>query len=183
MAMMGLKNPKPKSNKQIQAAASRFGIPNEDSYIIDSMYLHQELKAGKGEKVPVKNLVQPLQIRIYDKSGKLVGFQANCHSGGFPNLKWNGYGQLSSLPPKQSFADTTLFFDQDLKNFRMLDTGLAANPSKYNNNDYNIVVIWTIWMNRQTERLLSEINGYMARFPDKKIGLLYVNAESLFYNQ
>lgn len=180
MAMIGIKNPKHKTNSQIQTAASKFGIPSEDSYILDSLYMDKELKAGKGEIKPVKNLVQPLQIRMYDKAGNLVGFQANCHSGGFPNLKWNGYGQLSSLPPKQSFADTVLTFDQDIRNFRKLDNGQDLIPDKYRGNDYNFVVFWTVWMGRQTRIFFDEINAYKSRNPDKKIGVIYVNAEALY---
>jgi hypothetical protein len=179
-AIIGIKDPKHKTNSEIQAAASKFGIPVEDLYILDSLYLDNELKTGKGEVVPVKNLVQPLQIRIYDKTGKLVGFQANCHSGGFPNLKWNGYNQLSSLPPQQSFADTVLAFDQDIKNFKTLINGQELNADKYKGNDFTFIVFWTVWMGRQTKVFLNEVNSYKSRHPDKKIGMVYVNAENLY---
>lgn len=183
IALIGGSNPERKAVSEIQSIAKKWGIPSEHSYFIDSLYLKKEIEAARSvDRGAVKDMYQPLQIRQYDRDGKLVGFMANCHAGGFPNLHWNKYGYLDIIPIRNRL-DSVLTFAEDIRNFNVPGQQLEVDENKYIDNDYNLVVFWTVWTGRQTRILLKEIEQYKARFPDKRIGVLYVNAESLYYEK
>ncbi len=101
----------------------------------------------------------------------------NCQIGGFPNLKWNRYGNFDSLPPS-----TISFFNPDSL-YTLQDEWEKINPlfdksvslQELSKNDYNLVVYYCWFMGRQSKRLIKEEKKYAAKFPDKKIGIIYVN--------
>jgi hypothetical protein len=154
---------------------------NENAiYFLNSNYLEIEKDAKQCNQGILKNLIQPLQVRAFDKTGKMVGFICNCMVGGFPNLNWGNYGRLDSVPPfKNSMPDTVIYFEKDFKNYKN-SNGETPDINKYTDSDYNIVVFYTLFMHRQTKLLVNKVKEYVARNSSLKINVIYVNAEVLY---
>lgn len=178
--IMGVKQPNDYDLEEITAYSSKFGIPDGDSYILDTTYLSDILQFCKNDTLLRNNLMQPLQIRFYQKTDTLLSLHLNCTAGGFPNLKWNKRGQLDTIPPRYSVSiDTCLLFSKDIK--YLIPIGNNHNPDKdYTTADYNIILFWSVFMNRQSKILIREIQNYQKRFPDKKMNVLYVNTDKIF---
>ena len=179
-SLMGIKQPAECNMEEIIAYSNKFGIPNNSSYYLDTTYLYDLLHSGKNDTTLYNNLMQPLQIRFYQKTNTLLSLHLNCTAGGFPNLKWNKRGQLDTIPPRYSVSiDTCLLFSKDLK--YLIPIGNNHNPDKdYTTADYNIILFWSVFMNRQSKILIREIQNYQKRFPDKKISILYVNTDNVY---
>ena len=178
--IMGVKQPNDYDLKEITAYASKFGIPDGDSYLLDTTYLSNILQLHKNDTLLRNNLMQPLQIRFYQRSDTLLSLQPNCTAGGFPNLKWNKRGQLNTIPPNFTVdVDTCLLFCKDVKYLIPISND-CHSIDYYNNADYNIILFWSVFMNRQSKILIKEIQNYQKRFPDKKMNVLYVNTDKIF---
>ena len=177
---MGIKQPAECDLEEIIAYSDKFGIPANSSYYLDTAYLYDLLHFEKNDTILRNNLMQPLQIRFYHKTDTLLSLHLNCTAGGFPNLKWNKRGQLDTIPPKFSVSiDTCMLFSKDLK--YLIPIGDNHNTDKdYTTTDYNIILFWSVFMNRQSKILIREIQNYQRRFHDKKISILYVNTDNVY---
>ena len=177
---MGVKQPYDYDLEVITAYSSKFGIPESDSYLLDTTYMHDILHSCKNDTLLRNNLMQPLQIRFYQRTDTLLSLQLNCTAGGFPNLKWNKRGQLDTIPPNFTVnIDTCLLFCKDVK--YLIPTSSDCHPfDYYNNADYNIILFWSVFMNRQSKILIREIQDYQKRFSNKKLNILYVNTDKIF---
>lgn len=177
---MGIKQPAECNMEEIIAYSNKFGIPPNSSYYLDTTYLYDLLHSGKNDTTLYNNLMQPLQIRFYQKTDTLLSLHLNCTAGGFPNLKWNKRGQLETLPPNFTVeVDTCILFCKDLKYLTPISND-CHSFDYYNNADYNIILFWSVFMNRQSKILIREIQNYQKRFPDKKMNVLYVNTDKIF---
>lgn len=178
--IMGVKQPYDYDLEEITAYSSKFGIPDSDSYLLDTTYMHDILQSCKNDTLLRNNLMQPLQIRFYQRSDTLLSLQLNCTAGGFPNLKWNKHGQLNTIPPNFTVdVDTCILFRKDL-GYLIPTSNDCHSSDYYNNADYNIILFWSVFMNRQSKILIREIKDYQKRFPEKKINVLYVNTDKIF---
>ena len=179
-SIMGIKQPAECDMGKIMACSNKFGIPANSSYCLDTTYLSDILQSGKNDTVLRNNLMQPLQIRFYQRTDTLLSLQLNCTAGGFPNLKWNKRGQLDTIPPNFTVdVDTCLQFCKDVKYLIPISND-CHSIDYYNNADYNIILFWSVFMNRQSKILIREIQNYQKRFPDKKMNVLYVNTDNIF---
>lgn len=178
--IMGVKQPNDYDLEEITAYSSKFGIPERDSYLLDTTYMLDILQFCKNDTLLRNNLMQPLQIRFYQRTDTLLSLQLNCTAGGFPNLKWNKHGQLDTIPPNFTVnVDTCLLFCKDVK-YLIPTSNDCHSFDYYNNADYNIILFWSVFMNRQSKILIREIQDYQKRFPDKKMNVLYVNTDKIF---
>ena len=178
--IMGVKQPNDYDLEEITAYSSKFGIPDSDSYLLETTYLSDILQFWKNDTLLRNNLMQPLQIRFYQKTDTLLSLHLNCTAGGFPNLKWNKHGQLDTIPPRYSvIIDTCLLFSKDWK-YLIPTSNDCHSFDYYNNADYNIILFWSVFMNRQSKILIREIQNYQKRFPDKKMNVIYVNTDKIF---
>lgn len=178
--IMGVKQPYDYDLEEITAYSSKFGIPDSDSYLLDTTYMRDILQLCKNDTLLRNNLMQPLQIRFYQRSDTLLSLQLNCTAGGFPNLKWNKHGQLNTIPPNFTVdVDTCILFRKDL-GYLIPTSNDCHSSDYYNNADYNIILFWSVFMNRQSKILIREIKDYQKRFPEKKINVLYVNTDKIF---
>ena len=179
-SLMGIKQPAECDLEEIIAYSDKFGITANSSYYLDTTYLYDLLHFGKNDTILRNNLMQPLQIRFYHKTDTLLSLHLNCTAGGFPNLKWNKRGQLNTIPPNFTVdVDTCLLFCKDVK-YLIPTSNDCHSFDYYNNADYNIILFWSVFMNRQSKILIREIQDYQKRFPDKKMNVLYVNTDKIF---
>ncbi len=199
---IGIKAMKPKSVEQIQRYSKKYKIPNELSFVIDTNSLCERLNALDSSQNSVsKDLLQPLQVRAYSKSndGEMSFFMANCYAGGFPNLDWNNsesfngdllndsinsngkfIGFISAVRDFQmENVDTSFTLRNDLFRLRHLHNDLTVYLYE-DDSPYIVVVYWTIFMNRQSKRLISLLQDFQRR-SKKEIKLYYINIDNLYH--
>ncbi len=176
----GLKVPRERSPEKIQHFADKYGIPTDKSFVLDTSYMTFLVHPDTTQKVLIKNHLQPLQALYFDHSGQLVSYYINCNAGGFPNLKWNRNGLLDTfVPTTQTPTDTLLTLSRQLDFVRTMDNK-SPGPTDYSQNDYTVVIYWSIFMGRQSKRLIKSIitNCHLAK--GKSIDLLFVNEDNFF---
>ena len=126
----------------------------------------------------VNNHVQPLQALYFDRSGRLVSYHVNCYAGGFPNLKWNHDDAFSSFPPASVSPLDTLVSLQDL--LPHVKTPAGETPTCQSSPvDYTVVVMWPVFMGRQSKRLIKTVKKNLETAPDMlRAELLLVNNDA-----
>lgn len=181
MGIVGIKNPREITEKKIIRFAERNKIPLANLFLIDSLYLVEHKKNNTIDSLPIKNYAQPLQIKIFDATQNIVGHRVNCQVGGFPNLKWNGYGYFDSLPPPERFKrDTAYTLQEECLNHHFFKNKESFTKDMFDKQDFIFVVYYTNFMGRQSKRLIKFAQQLKAKHSDKKIEILYVNMDAFF---
>lgn len=152
--LMGMGNLKKNASVEEQADfANKNDIPQGKLFVLDTTYRTVLDTILGGSYDLRKALWQPLQVRVYDRGGKLVHIVANCHVGGFPNLDWERTKVFDPIPPPRSrMIDSTITMANDLRYVRTVK-GLAP-PALPGGKDHTFVVYWTVSMGRQSKRLI-----------------------------
>lgn len=164
----GIKENVPLSQKEIKESANHFEIIN--TYSIDSSY-NSFLSAIPNHRV-AKDHLQPLQALYYNKEGKIIASFINCNAGGFPNLKWNKNGNLSTFPPHPMEVEDDISLNSLL-------TGCKIQVPKNNAlKDYTIVIFWNMFMNRQTRIFLNSIRKNLSKAKDLSLNIIYINNDN-----
>lgn len=177
----GMKKMKELSKDEILKQGSKYNIPENDSYELDSSYVDflfslDSIKFKKEQK----NHFQPLQALYYDQTGQLKSFHINCNAGGFPNLKWNRFGTFDEFIPKQQTPlDSILPLQKHLNYLVPLN-----DKSTITKNDYDFVVLvhWSRFMGRQSKRLIKIVKENAAQNKNYRIKIIYLNNDNIFAN-
>lgn len=179
VGLYGIKTPQPVDQKTILLYSDKYNIPRSDSYELDSTYISFISSFDStSHKAQKKNHLQPLQALYYDKKGKLQSFQVNCYAGGFPNLKWNRNGIMTSFPPQQQAPlDQIIPLEKHLTFLRPLSPSGKLPTESY---DYVVILYWNKFMGRQSERLVQYIQDNSKLATDKKVKIIYANTDNIF---
>lgn len=180
--MYGMKKTKPIDEKLIANYSRKYKIPSADSYEIDTLYPYflYSLDTTLYEE-QIHNHYQPLQALYYDKKGNLKSFQVNCNANGFPNLKWDRNEIMTTFPPKQQTPlDSILPLQTQLKYLRPLAQTQRFLTEGY---DYIVVVYWSRFMGRQSKRFIHFVQENCKLATDKKVKIVYANADNIFVGQ
>ncbi|MBS1652294.1 MAG: hypothetical protein JSU07_09820 [Bacteroidetes bacterium] len=180
--IFGIKNIKAVNKKTIIHYSKKYHIPINDSYELDTSYFSflQSIDTAKF-KSEIKNHYQPLQALYYNKTETLISFHINCNAGGFPNLKWNRNGIMTSFPPKQQTkVDTIIPLKTQLKHLTPVFTSKKNLPDSV---DYLVIVYWSRFMGRQSKKLIQQVQKNCQIEPIKKIKILYANNDNVFAKQ
>lgn len=200
--VIGIKSMKLRSNEQIKKFSEKFNIPSELSFVIDTTTFCNNLSLlDSSRKAVSKDLMQPLQVRAYSvvDNNNMSFFTANCYANGFPNFKWNNSeafnGDLlnDSLKTNDKFtgliSDVRGFLMENpniiftLKDdlFRLQPLYSDSKTDIYKDNSpYIVVVYWTVFMNRQSKRLIELVQDFQNR-SNKEIKIYYVNIDNLYH--
>lgn len=180
--LYSMHTPKPMDDQSIAYYAVKYNIPSADSYAIDTAYSAFLLALDTAlYKAQTHNHLQPLQALYYDKTGNLLSFQINCNAGGFPNLKWDSHETFSTFPPKQQTPpDRVLPLSTLISHLRPLAQSQRFSTENF---DYVVVVYWCRFMGRQSKRLVHFVQENSKLATDKKVKILYVNADNIFVGQ
>ena len=181
LGIMGLKAPKALGPEGILVQGEAYGIPRSDGYEMDSSYFAVigglDTMRFKQEQ---KNLGQPLQVLYFDASGALISYHVNCSVGGFPNLKWNRFGDFNQFPAAKSIEMDTMI---QLKNHLLHINPLNNAPfPDLRNYEYTVLVYWSTIMGRQNKRLVRLVQENVRLAKDKKVMVIYVNSDNFWAN-
>lgn len=180
-SIIGIKDPKRLTDKEVTKCSKAFDIPQNYNYRLDTSYLDFVLKLDTTQfKAQRKNHVQPLQALYFNSEGQLVKFYINCYAGGFPNLKWNRDGMLDTFLPKdQAPIDTVLNLKRQLSYLKPACESTTEFVEK--DFDYCVVVYWNKCTKRHSKRLIKSIQYNVGKAATKKVKVLYANYDNVFY--
>jgi hypothetical protein len=179
VGMMGLKNPKIISDKEIIKYSNKFNIPLTDSYKLDTAYYSYLFSLDTTKyKTEIHDHYQPLQA-LYYHDDDFVSFQINCNTGGFSKLDWNRDGIFETFPPKfQNPIDSIFTIEQHLSFLNPIDPSkIKIDISKF---EYIIFVQWNRFMNKQSKHLIKIVQGNSKLAKGKSIKIIYVNNDGFF---
>jgi hypothetical protein len=177
----GMKKMKELSKDEILKQGSKYNIPENDSYELDSSYVDflfslDSIKFKKEQK----NHFQPLQALYYDQTGQLKSFHINCNAGGFPNLKWNRFETFDEFIPKQQTPlDSILPLQKHLNYLVPLND---KSTIEFNEYDFVVLVHWSRFMGRQSKRLIKIVQENAAQNKNYRIKIIYLNNDNIFAN-
>ena len=177
--LYGMKKLRTVDNETIIEYSKKYNIPQAENYVLKETYVKflESFDTTK-YKEQIKNHYQPLQALYYDKNGRLKSFQINCYAGGFPNLDWNRDKIMTTFPPKQQAPiDTILPLDTLLNYMKPL---FKTDKIKERNNDFTVIVFWSIFMGRQSKRLIHIVQENARLNKDRKIKMIFVNTDNFF---
>jgi hypothetical protein len=180
----GLRPYKSLTGEEIGASALEFNIKSNEIAALDTLAYEAYLKEVK-DTVLRKFLAQPMQIKIYDSNGKKKWLLVNCEVGGFGNLKWNRYGTFNKVPPFPPLInywriDSLMTLEKDLGFYTKVN-GERINREDIGAGEFTIIIYWARFMGRQSKRLIEQVQSYKEKNMDKKISVLYVNVDNLYY--
>lgn len=179
--LFGVKRIKPLSENKVFKQSSKFNIPVEDNYSLDTSYMQWVHDAAINNAKLRNDHLQPLQAIYYAKENNFIApisWQINCYAGGFPNLEWNRNGIMEVFPPKEQAPLDSLFsLNKHVEFFKPLAGVTAFNSIEY---DYVIVVFWSRFMNRQSKKLIEVVQKNRKLANDKKVRILYINNDNFF---
>lgn len=182
MRMYGIKTLKSLPTNAIVKQANKYHIPSGNSYALDSNY--RKFLASFDTSLyaeQINNHAQPLQALYYNQQGQLVSFQINCYAGGFPNLNWNRDENFQVFPPKQQApVDSLLSLTTLLQHLQPLPGSNPISTHMNQSNSYTLVVCWSRFMGRQSERFLQLIQENHRTFAPSSTPILYVNTDNFF---
>jgi hypothetical protein len=177
----GYKGFKDRSDKELEKFVAKTS-PGSEIFIIDTTKYIESI-SSVNDNLFLKNLFQPMQLRIYDSLDNLLTWVVNCEVGGFPNLKWNRYINFESIPPSKWYKDYNTNSLDKLDNFGFI-VDLSNNKLKdaiTNDYDYLFVVFYSLAFERQSKRLIRALSKYSENHPELKIKIIPLFADNLIY--
>lgn len=114
----------------------------------------------------------PVQIRMYDKKGKLINAYEQC----FGEIK--KLGQLTEFPMKKIEhlpINYDLYFANDLQLLELPETEKQQLITTSQSMDYTIVVYYTKWIGWYSKSVLKELNKYIQKNNPSRILFMKVN--------
>jgi hypothetical protein len=179
MGLYGLKQPKPVSQQTLLRYARIYGIPEADSYELDTAFASFLTRHEKAQPAAVKNHSQPLQALYYNQSGYPQAFLINCYADDrFPNIKWNPAGELNVFPPReQAPIDSLLSLDSQRHYLRPFPQTVIFDKHAW---DEVVVVYWSRFMGRQSKRLIQAVQTNSRLAINQRVKILYVNNDAYF---
>jgi len=160
--------------------AGRMGIPAQEDLALTLSYNHRmKERHGQEPEKHWKGKFQPLQLRWYDRSGRIQWIIPNCDVGGFPNLQWGRFGLPDTLfvgPPSRVYADSVWTVLDDIG--FMVDRRTGAAVQDVDSANSYLLVYWSYLMGRQSKRLVRSVEQWREKHGDGII-VRYVNADSL----
>jgi hypothetical protein len=175
LGVMGMKQPKPLEDAEVIRLAERWHLDSGGVFVMDTAFVYRLRNDTNGNDRLSKAMIQPAQVRVYDENDTLIAIMANCHVGGFPNVKWERSTWHTAFPPPTGATiDSAVVFTSDAHYFRPLGTSAlvrnAGRPA--------VVFVWTRFMGRQTRRLEEYSRQIRSTWP--QADWYYVNMEGLF---
>jgi hypothetical protein len=181
--ILGIRDIKTKTEEEKTRFLNKLDVPSEAVFEYNTRYLRETDTISTINDSKLKYFIQPLQLQFFDATGTSVLHYKNCDVPGIINLKWNHYGIFDSLPPKYQlrfYNDSIHSLESQFQFITPLGAANTAYLTEYSDYDYTLVVVWTMWMHRQSKRLIRDVLEFKSRYPDKKLKVVFINFDNYF---
>ena len=163
--------------EDIERLSSRMNIPPQRHFYVKEKYYDHVSGMHQPNERFQQALLQPMQLRYFDKTGTLEALLVNCDVGGFPNLKWENFNVLDSIPINSPILSDSLWSIQDEMQFvGSYDGGTIPLSVKA---EHQIHMFWSYRMGRQAVRLKRLLDKLQQR-EQNQLEVFYFNIDSLY---
>lgn len=170
------------SDERTEKSRRKYRIPADAHFIMDSSYWSLLRDVQAVDSLTAKNHYQPLQALYFDSTGTLVSFHVNCNAGGYPNLQWNRGNMFARfVPQSQTPVDTLVKLSTLLPYLRRPD-GRGIGPGDLAPRKYTVLLAWSVFMGRQSKRLIRTVRDNCALAAPGTVRLLYVEMDHLLFS-
>ncbi len=168
-AVYGLKKSQIYNTSDVANWAQKNNFSENNLFLLDTLYF-QFIKEQPYTALEQKDMIQPIML-FYVKNNKIQALTNNCQYAGFPNLKWNSYGEFNEVVPKTvcNISGYTELLFSDITKFY-----IPINKSSIKETSF-IVLHLTNMLNRQGKRLYNMVTE---KYPD--IPVYVVNCDTWF---
>jgi hypothetical protein len=173
-ALYGIKPQKKVDQSKINTFYSQLTLKNFQSAVVDSTFITSVKNVLKNDSAQINYHLQPLQAFYFDSKDSLISYHVNCNAGGFPNLQWNRGNVFDVFPPITQTKPTQLFGLNSIKSAAKLDKPIVETKP-----EYTVVVFWDLMLERQSKRLIDEIEKNLM-LTNKKTDLILINNDGLY---
>ncbi|MEX0968767.1 MAG: hypothetical protein WD077_16155 [Bacteroidia bacterium] len=185
-----------KSKQEIEKDFDKQNIPAGSRYILDTATYANAIKSefrielkkmtddtvtfdsvqAKLLKTVAKDDLQPVQVRYFDNSLQQIFKQVNCYIRVIP-MSWNVDNSFDTFPPRISMPALNHRpkpLDYFLPHLLTLE-GEPVTQENLETADYYVLIFWNSFMKRPSKKLIRTVKSNIAKNPDRKIVILYVN--------
>jgi len=170
-AILGIHQPQKLSDAEMMRFKKKIGIQDSATFFIDKDYLEVTKYCSALEK---KHHLQPLQIKFYNKEGKLMSFFINCN---MPmkgtKLNWNNNEVLDSF-----YHKTATQIDSCVSLNSLTEKIKSTNNSRISWNDNNqlvAIIFWNKFMLKQSRNMIQQYKTAIRKNEKLAITTIYVN--------
>jgi hypothetical protein len=179
--LLGIKQPKSYTQSKIESTTASF-IVKDAVYRIDTAIFfntYQDLKTSNA--LAYKNILQPMQLMVFDKNKNLITHLINCNIGGIP-LKWNRTQSFDHYPIEARGITEPTYKVQfnDIQQYFVPQLTEEAWQNIFQTHEYVYVVYYTYAFKGVTKSLFKNLRQHQTTFADKKIKYIYVFMEDLY---
>lgn len=181
--ILGIKDEKYLEDKEIVKYAKKFDVPGPVFYKIDTVSYMKAVKETN-QRAPklAQHVMQPLQMRIFNRTGLSTLSLVNCDVGGIFKLDWNRLHSFDKFPPNMKDIgkpDTTFNLKVELEKIIPIHSLQSAINTDA---DVIIIIYWTRLTTRYSKDLIKLMNNYKVKFKDESLRIVFVNTDNLFVN-
>lgn len=205
-AVLGVKqNAKWTTRDYLEKRAKKLDIPLKDLYQLDTASLrkahlasYQKFKATLGndstwnstdsvllkeKKGHLKDNLQPVHVRYFDKNGAPIYWMINCYVDPIlPKMNWNIDSSFNFFPPRpfsplnDSLTDSLSFF---LPHIRHVD-GSSVLIDSLPEADYYVLILWNDIFKRPSKELIELIHDYHKKHAQYRIHTFFVSNQNAY---
>lgn len=146
-------------------------------HLLDTYYVGRDTAEQNTFRPLLNNHLQPLQALYFDRNGQIVSYHVNCYADGFPNLRWNQKHAFDVFPPVTVAPPDTLVRLGSLLHHIKSPCGDSIK-SHTETADYTVVVMWPVFMGRQSKRLIRIVKKNLQLADSLQVNVLFVNNDN-----
>lgn len=191
--------PEWKSDREVKKQAKKYRIPAENNLVLDTATYYQglselysnrakELNMSERDSSEIKKFnrvlkddTQPVQFRLFDKSGTEVFKIVNCYLDPPIPMNWNVSGCFDVFPPKTDIESLNSHnFDLQflLSHASTLDQN-KLNVAALPDSDYYGVILWNEFFRRPSRKLIKTVRKYIED-QEQSVHLIYIHNQNAY---
>lgn len=181
MRLLGIKEPNAENSEQLARLQKAWQI-QDVFYSINRTAFLQVYNQYPTNSDTFNQLIQPLQVIVFDNKQQRIAHLLNCHFPGSIKLKWNYQQHFDTLPISSihnSLLHHTLTLDE-ISSILHPYVSTKELESLRQSYDYLYFIYLPSFMPRYSKDLLKMLNYHYDKFPTAKIKRFYVWTDNLF---
>jgi len=187
------------SEAEITEQTKKYKIDSAYNLVLDTLsyfnglhdiysQLYKDWQASDGDSVAYFSLkevskddTQPVQLRIFNQTGKEVFKIVNCYVDPPIPMNWNVEGCLDQFPPQTISASLAEHhFDLDfLLSHTQLMNGEKLQKKDLPQTDYYVVILWNDFMRKPSRNLIQTFREKQQGYPSS-LTTIYINNHNAY---
>lgn len=189
---MGVQKTRTVSKEVLTNYLQKRGINHECILEVDSVKYAQLIEKKKIDTLYkhaywwTQNHIQPVQVIYFEKATQRpIAAYFNCIAEvrGLTSMTWNKEHELEFFPPKTytNWVDTLFSQEELFKTFN--DMNGKEFKYKDDGTEYLIVIFYSLFVQKQSDNLIKEVNEHLQKCLNNNYQIYYVNMDNYFFKE